>query len=742
MRINEANPSRPNPLANSASPYLRQHMHNPVYWYPWGGEALGRARAENKPILLSIGYSTCYWCHVMEREVFENPSIAALMNEHFINIKVDREEHPEIDEIYMIARQVMTQEGGWPNNVFLTPELKPFYAGGTYGATDSYNKPAFPRLLEWLNAQWVEDPNDVRSRADEMTKIMEQFLIAKDDGRNPDHSPHIAAARAELAKHHDSQSGGFFQQPKFPHENYLQFLLAHHEATGDQEALDMAVFSLRRMAAGGINDQVGCGFHRYAVDKDWMVPHFEKMLYTQAMLARAYTDAARISKNPYLADVAKSICEFTGGPFTDGRGAFYSAIDAETDGCEGEYYAWSSAELEKILTEDEVQFFIHHYGLADIPHFPGHKHPDGEVIVMRAVMDDAAIAQNLRYEQIAALAGQVMNKLLSHRNITRKAPHLDHKIIVGWNGLMIDALAHAGMVFGNKSYVQRAFKAADHLLKTALNHNGELMRCVTGGKPQHRATLEDHAFLVKGLITLYEATKDDAMLAAAITLMDRAEEKFEDIEQTGFFSMEQDDLLPVRTKNGDDSTLPSANAIMAENYLRLFQITGEAEYRDQAEDIVSFFLSGTGRTWLEYTTMLTVAMKLQGTVDVAALPAAETMQKVVEMSATMERTHGDMAELALKLKVRDGWWIQAGPQHVGDGTATRVDVHGDNVRALSYEFPKPSDRGGKAVYEGVAIIRVQLALPAVGEPKIRVLLRYHPCDENACFASVDDAIEI
>jgi len=611
MYVNEQNTPFSNPLIHASSPYLRQHANNPVFWYPWGPEALARAKAEDKPILVSIGYSTCYWCHVMEREVFENLSIASLMNRCFINIKIDREEHPQLDEIYMTARQLMTHEGGWPNNVFLTPDLKPFYAGGTYGATDAYGKPSFPRLIEWLNASWISEREKMEKIAEETTQLMQNFLVEKAAKAAVDYTPLITQVRADIAKHHDAQSGGFFKAPKFPHENYLQFLLTHYEATGDVASLDMAVFSLGRMAAGGINDQVGCGFHRYAVDKDWLVPHFEKMLYTQALLARCYTDAAGLTNNTYLADIAMSICEFVAAPFTDASGAFYAALDAETDESEGAYYAWTSEEIEKILTPDEVAFFVHHYGLADIPQFPGHKHPEGEVIIARMPLYQAALEQNIPYEQIAMLAGQVMNKLLEARNL-RVSPHLDNKIIVSWNGLMIDALAHAGIVFSKPEYIERARKAADYLLNYAVNDEGVLVRCVTHGKAAHLSTLEDYAYLIKGLLTLSQAEGQQEMLAAAIQLCSTAEGLFGDTGAGGFFTTQASDPAPIRIKNGDDSALPNANATMAQNYLALHRITGESAYLEKMQAILQFFLAGDSRMWLEYTTMLVAAMQLGG----------------------------------------------------------------------------------------------------------------------------------
>ena len=422
--------------------------------------------------------------------MFENPSIAALMNQNCINIKIDREEHPQLDELYMVARQLLTQQGGWPNTLFLTPDLKPFYAGGTFAPDESYGKMSFPRLLEWLNFSWTTQESEVRKVAEKVTEDMRPFLvhtspsplvgegrgggnlstnsIERADSSPPPGLPHKGGGEKlyqSLAQFHDPRAGGFFQAPKFPHESYLQFLLAYYEATGTTQSLDIVTHSLRKMAAGGIYDQVGCGFHRYAVDKEWYVPHFEKMLYNQAQLARVYTDAARLTASPYLADIAKSILDFTGGPLTSGTGAFYSAIDAETDGIEGAYYAWTAQEFQTLLTPQEITILTSFYALADIPHFPGHKKVEGQALILRKPLDDAARERQIPYLELAAICGQLMNKLLMTRN-KRPSPRLDDKVIVSWNGLMIDAFAHAGKVFNHPPYIPAPAKPSISSSKT------------------------------------------------------------------------------------------------------------------------------------------------------------------------------------------------------------------------------------------------------------------------------------
>ncbi len=742
MKALEPQPRYVNKLAHSSSPYLRQHAHNPVFWYPWGEEAIERARRENKPILLSIGYSTCYWCHVMEREVFENPSIAALMNENFVNIKIDREEHPDLDEIYMVARQVMTREGGWPNNVFLTPDLKPFHGGGTSPPADTEGRPGFPRLLEWLHYAWTTQERDVRESADTITEAMRQFLehtAAKTE--KMDVSKQAVQLLAALKRYHDESAGGFFQAPKFPHEQYVSFLLAYHEKTGSAEALSMAMLSLRKMAAGGIYDHVGCGFHRYAVDKEWYVPHFEKMLYNQAQLARVYTDAARISGNPWLADIARSILEFTLGLLTDGGGAFYSAIDAETDGIEGAYYAWSAEELQSLLPE-EGDFFVSVYALADIPKFPGHKHVEGQAIILRKPLDDVARERGMPYVQLAAMCSHVMNKLLVARNL-RKPPRLDDKIIVGWNGLMIDAFAHAGSVFNRLDYIVAARKAADFLLEHAIDDEGGLCRIVAGGKAQIEATLEDYACLVKGLLTLHRAAPDQALLEACTNFMQRADELFYDTKNGGYFFTRDSGVLPFRIKNADDSALPNANAVMISNLIALHELTGDAQYSRRAESLRDLFLAGTDRPLVEKSAMMAAALLLSSPLageGRVGSGAAENIPDIEPVTITSS-FNSNRSELTVTLSIQDGWHINANPVDDPSLVPTQVELQGEGVEITKIVYPASGKMGQKLVYAGVILIKIQCksALPRL---PLKLMVRYQPCTATACHAVRDISLTI
>jgi uncharacterized protein YyaL (SSP411 family) len=739
---------------HSTSPYLRQHAHNPVFWYPWGREAIDRARQENKPILLSIGYSTCYWCHVMEREVFENLSIASLMNRTFINIKVDREEHPELDEIYMIARQLMTQEGGWPNNIFLTPDLKPFYAGGTYMPEDSQGRPGFPRLLEWLNYSWTTQEENVRKTADDITNTMRQFLYAPAPiGAKPDPLAQSHSLFTLFEKHHDTRSGGFFQAPKFPHECFLNFLLQYYEHTDQVQALDIVSRTLGKMAAGGIYDHVGCGFHRYAVDKEWYVPHFEKMLYNQALLARTYTDAARLTSNEYFLSIARSVLDFVSGPMTSGSGAFYAAIDAETDGVEGAYYAWSSEELQLLLQPEEVNFFVNFFALADIPAFPGHKHANGQVIIARKPLDEAAREMNMPYIQLAAMTAKLMNQLLVVRN-ARKAPNLDDKIIVSWNGLMIDAFAHAGKVFDIEHYVEIARKAANYLLEHAIDNEGKLQRIIAGGKAQFAATLEDYAFLIKGLISLYRATDDKNMLESAISLFERADEIFSDVTP-GYFYAQSSEYLLARIKSADDGAIPSANAVMAMNMVDFYQITKKTLYRDKARALMESFLTGKETVMAEQAGLLQAALKLDaienGKPDkpiVYSAPAASGVavpEGMVQASAVLfpqDAKAGDNCEVLITVDLKEGWHINANKVEQPYLIPTQADVQGAGIQVLGVDYPEPiRTEQGLLVYAGSITITVRIKLGAERKA-LKAWLRLQPCHGTTCYAVQDMALNV
>lgn len=752
MQANESNPQFTNPLVRSSSPYLRQHAHNPVYWYPWGEEAIARARTEQKPILLSVGYSTCYWCHVMEREVFENLSIASLMNRVCINIKVDREEHPHLDEIYMTARQLMTKEGGWPNNVFLTPELKPFYAGGTFAADESYGKPGFARLIEWIGATWSGQRAEVEALAERVCTDMRYHLVHhKPQVPEPTRIAEQAAQLyALLSQHYDERAGGFFQAPKFPHETYLEFVLEYYRSTGNPESLDMVTSTLARMAAGGIYDQVSCGFHRYAVDRQWYVPHFEKMLYNQAMLARLYTEAACITGSPYFADIARGTLEFVAGPMTSGTGGFYSAIDAETDGVEGAYYAWSVEQLGELLDEQAMRMLQSLYALADIPAFPGHKHPEGKALVLRRPLDEAARVSGYPYAQLAAANGALMNMLLAGRNL-RSAPRVDDKIIAGWNGLMIDAFAYAGRVFNRASYTARAQEAADFILEHLMDNNGNLRRVYAAGQAHIPATLEDYAYLIKGLLSLHRAAPDIALLEACKYLEAQVSQRFADGEQGGYFMTEPSEDVLFRIKNSDDSAMPSPNGVMLGNLIDLYELTNDEAYRERARRLTEFFLSGNAKVSVEQSCLMQAALRLermeQGGSMLAlptdyaqAIAAPRYADDALRMTATLEQSQlpQSPSRVKVRLEIQPGWHINSHEPEDSRLLPTQLDVQGQGIEVIGIEYPQPD-----SPWQGTQYITAVIHLPEADQrPPVHVRLRFQPCAGQACHRVRDVVISI
>lgn len=595
-----------NRLADCASPYLQQHANNPVDWYPWGEEALAKAKAEGKPIFLSIGYSTCYWCHVMERDVFENEAIAAKINPWFVCIKVDREERPEIDEIYMVARQLFTKEGGWPNNLFLTPDLEPFYAVGTMASDERYGKWSFPRLAEALHDKWVNARSEVEQSAHASREAIERVLRA----RAEEMPEHVTLDRgiadnvlAFFAKAQDAKGGGFYGAPKFPHENFLLFLLEDYRTTGSAEALAMVRNACEAMAIGGIFDHVGGGFHRYAVDADWRVPHFEKMLYNQALLARVFTELFAITGEPYHREIAERTLGYVLTGLTDSAtGAFYSGLDAETDAVEGAYYVWSEAELAKLLTSDELKLLNECYGRAPVPSFPGHGKVEGEVLYAIKPLPAIAAGKSMDYAALSGALASVNAKLHKARS-ARKMPGIDTKIIAAWNGLMIDALAHAGAVFAKPEYTEAAKRAADSLLKHVCLANGRLARVFAHGKPMLHAYLEDYAFLIAGLITVHRASGERHYLDEAVRLFDEADALFLDAAHGSYFFTDGEERMLVRIKQAADAAMPSCSAIMVHNMLDIYDATKDDVWLRKAETKLVNYSGNMLKSPAEFSTM-------------------------------------------------------------------------------------------------------------------------------------------
>src|SRR6266704_697223 len=513
-----ATTNRENRLARETSPYLRQHAHNPVDWYPWSEEALERARTEDKPIFLSIGYSSCHWCHVMERESFESEEIAAVMNERFVNIKVDREERPDLDEIYMAATQMLTGQGGWPNSLFLTPDRKPFFAGTYFPPASRWGRPGFADVLRSAADAYRSKKDDVRRMADEVAAQIARLSEMSLSTQLPAASI-LNRAFGELAGRFDNDEGGFGGAPKFPHSMDVSFLLRYHRRAGNPEALRMAVLSLEKMARGGIHDQLGGGFHRYAVDAKWLVPHFEKMLYDNALLSRIYLEAAQAvgrlgvsaalpSGGPatasFFKDVARDIFEWVLREMTSPQGGFYSSLDADSEGEEGKYYVWTPQEIAEVLGQQEAGLFCNVYGVA-----AGGNFEHGRSI-LNLPRPPARIASELRMEEgeLRLRMASSRAKLLKSRE-RRVRPGRDEKILADWNGLMISALAFGSRVLDDERWADAARRAARLVLDRMVG-DGRLLHALMDREARHPAYVTDHAFLLAAFLDLYEATFDAA----------------------------------------------------------------------------------------------------------------------------------------------------------------------------------------------------------------------------------------
>jgi uncharacterized protein YyaL (SSP411 family) len=570
-----------NRLIDERSPYLLQHAHNPVDWYPWGEEAFQRARAEDKPIFVSIGYSTCHWCHVMERESFENEEIAALMNEHFICIKVDREERPDVDEIYMNACQMMTGQGGWPLSAFLLPDLRPFFAGTYFPPEDRYGRSGFKSLLQGIAEAWGSKREQIESDAGRVSAALGQLgQIKQADGEIGGGA--IERAMAQMSQSFDARLGGWGSAPKFPRSSYGALCLRRYARAGDGRALEMARTTLDRMAAGGIYDHLGGGFHRYSTDAQWLAPHFEKMLYDNAQLVLHYTEAYQLLADPEYERVVRETVGYILRDMTDAHGGFYSAEDADSEGEEGKFYVWSDEEIREALGGDAALFSLA-YDVSPQGNWEGHT-------ILRRVRPAIELADTLGIDERAVRESLSRSKstLLAQRE-TRIRPGLDDKVLTAWNGLMIEALARAGVVFGEDAWVETAERAARFVLEEM--HDGTtLLRRWRDGQARYPAYAEDYAMFVAGLLELYQADFDLDLLERARALHAEMFERFGDAQDGVLFnSVEGADDLIVRVKVGYDGAVPTANSVAASNAVRLFELTGEPGYWTQAERLLRAF---------------------------------------------------------------------------------------------------------------------------------------------------------
>jgi uncharacterized protein YyaL (SSP411 family) len=568
----------PNRLINETSPYLLQHAQNPVDWYAWGPEALDRAAREDKLILLSIGYSACHWCHVMEHESFENPSIANVMNENFVNIKVDREERPDLDQIYMTAVQMMTGSGGWPLTAFLLPSGEPVFAGTYFPPEDRYNRPGFLRVLETVSSAYKTRRQEIIENAKGFREHLGRQVGPAATGERIDAGALDQAARA-LSARFDPREGGFGGAPKFPASMSIDFLLRYHHRTGDDHALHMATLSLDKMAYGGMYDQAGGGFHRYSTDEHWLVPHFEKMLYDNALLARAYLDACRITGKPLYRRITEETLDFVVREMRDPGGAFYSTQDADSEGVEGRFYVWSLDEFQDVVGE-EAELLAKYFDVTRHGNFE-----EQNILHVSREPELFSRLEGLSLQELEAKVQAAKKRLYDARS-KRIKPGRDEKVLTDWNGLMLRAFAEAATYLGRDDYRAVAEANADFVL-TTLWDGSRLLHSFKDGRARFNGYLDDYANLVDGLFALYELTLDYKWLESAIAVADRMVEKFWDTEGAGFYFTAKDhESLITRNKDYFDNATPSGNSVAADVLLRMAALLDRQDYRDKGERIL------------------------------------------------------------------------------------------------------------------------------------------------------------
>ena len=566
----------PNRLIHESSPYLRQHADNPVDWYPWGSEALERAVREDKPILLSVGYSACHWCHVMERESFEDPGIAALMNEHFVSIKVDREERADIDSIYMGAVQAMTGQGGWPMTVFLTPDGKPFYGGTYFPPEDRGGLPSFPRVLNAMTDVYRNRRGDVANTTAQVVAHMRQMTRSA-PGIEPLTEDIMAQAVRELSKQFDDKYGGFGLQPKFPQPMTLEFLLRHYLRTEDPSVLEMVELTLDRMAGGGIYDQLGGGFHRYSTDTYWLVPHFEKMLYDNALLARLYLHAYQVTGNEMYRRIVEETLDYVVREVTSPEGGFYSAQDADSEGAEGKFFVWRPEEIVEVIGEEDGTLFNDFHGVTIHGNFEGHS-----ILHVPTPLPDFARSAGMDVDALEYRLREAKAKLMEQR-ASRIAPERDDKVLTSWNGLMLAAFAEASVVLDRDDYRQVAEASGRFLLDELVDGSGRLLRTYKDGHAKLYAYLEDYAFLIDGLLLLHEATFGERWLRAAIELGRSMADLFWDETSQQFYDTGSDhEELVIRPRDLTDNASPAGSSMATSVLLRLAVLTDDSAYNSRA----------------------------------------------------------------------------------------------------------------------------------------------------------------
>ncbi|RLW68201.1 MAG: thioredoxin, partial [gamma proteobacterium symbiont of Stewartia floridana] len=725
----DGTPSFINQLILEDSPYLLQHAHNPVDWHPWSEAAFQKAKQENKPIFLSIGYSTCHWCHVMERESFENLPIAALLNRDFIAIKVDRESHPDVDEVYMTAVMLMTGHGGWPMSSFLTPEGKPFY-GGTY-----YTPEQFTSLLQQVNQLWKERPDDVIAQAEKVADAVAESNRLRGEAKALDEGV-IAQALKSMQNAFDEIQGGFGQAPKFPREPWLYLLLDQAQRHGDQAALQMLTVTLDHMGRGGIYDQVAGGFHRYSTDYEWLVPHFEKMLYNQAHLSRIYLGAWRITGREDFRRIATQTLDYVLREMTSPDGGFYSATDADSEGEEGLFFTWTEDELNAALDKQQASLATTLYGVTPSGNFEGRN-----ILHLPQTLAEFADEKQRSLSDLLTQLEQINQTLLENRN-KRIPPLRDDKIVTSWNGMMITAFAQAADLLDNTSYRDAALKAAEFLWQQNRYKPGYLWRVHLNGQSSIAATQEDYAYLSESFLYLYDLTGEPLWLERAKELAGAMTGRFLDRQQGGFFMNEAESTITGmgRPKDeGADNAIPSGSSVAIHSLQRLWQRSGDLDFRKQTDGLISRFAPALEATPISYGYLLSaVADHRHGELGSRAYAAQGGIRIHADTSLAAEQTL-----LNLKIQIPDGWHINSNQPSGKDLIATRMSLaeqsNGWQMGPVTYPKGKQQKLAFQqqplSVYGGD--ISLQTLLKQIdgdhpGSTTLPVELQLQACNDQVC----------
>ena len=717
----DGSPHYTNRLILEDSPYLVQHAHNPVDWYPWGEEAFARAKRENKPIFLSIGYSTCHWCHVMERESFENRTIAKILNQHFIAIKVDRELLPDVDETYMTAVMLINGSGGWPMSSFLTPDGKPFY-GATY-----FPPPQFRQLLEQVNTLWNSKQQELTEQAGKVAEAVANYSRSQQAaGKLGDEASRRAVQQA--LQIHDAVKGGFSQAPKFPNENLLLLLLGHAERYRDPAVLAAVEKSLDEMAQGGIYDQVGGGFHRYSVDNDWLVPHFEKMLYNQAHLGRAYLLAWRLTGNPEYRRIATQTLDYVLRDMTDPNGGFYSATDADSEGNEGTFFLWSEQELKTLLSKEDAALAIELYGVTPQGNFEGHN-----ILNLPTPLPQFAVQKELTLDQLYARINSIRETLYQARE-KRIHPIRDEKILTAWNGMMIATLAQAGELLDRTEYRDAARRSAEFIWNHNRGEDKRLLRSHLNGKSSIAASQEDYAFYAEGLLHLYDATGDEVWLKRASIVTDQLLELFVDPVSGAFYLSLADGLTGMSRPHdsGTDGAIPSGTAVAVRVLQMLSKRSDNLEYRKQAQNLLAAYANSINSNPLGFAYLLAGVDDLQ---QGELADSGYAAQGGIRANASLKAS-----TLTVAFRIPQGWHINADKPLQKELIATEVKLDkgtkGWQLGKVEYPEAEITTLGFQsealAVYHGEVQLNAELTKEKGAERIVPLQLRLQACNDQVC----------